>query len=221
MAAIGDVVAFMVAKLLLGGDANGLIDRVGEQALFRRVNRIEQAFAAEIAVFHDGEGATVEREAGGVGLPVRAERCGFARRPERKPLGIDLGLQDRHHRGLVLADGDGLGKVIGEIVIEGGGGCVGSDGTTRQALVVRVLDDASVGGTGGVEHRHTVGHRDRLIHAPTNFAQASSDSCQHCQSRRLCRSPFRSRFRSSLPFAVPVEEAVSVFAALRASAGVS
>ncbi len=51
----GDTVnAFGVVRVV-GGDANGFIDGVGEQPLFCGMYRIEQAFAAEVAVFHDRE----------------------------------------------------------------------------------------------------------------------------------------------------------------------
>ena len=53
---------------------------------------------------------------------------GCARRPERDALGVDLGLQDGDEGGLVLADGDGFGEVVGEVVVEGGGGGVGGEG---------------------------------------------------------------------------------------------
>ena len=39
---------------------------------------IEQAFAAEVAVFDDGEAAAVEGEVGGVGDPEGAQRDGWA-----------------------------------------------------------------------------------------------------------------------------------------------
>ena len=45
--------------LVFGGDVDGLVGGVGEQALFVRVDGIEEAFAAEGAVFDDGEGAAV------------------------------------------------------------------------------------------------------------------------------------------------------------------
>ena len=83
----GDVVE--VFRFL--GDADGLVDGVGEQALFGRMDGVEEAFAAEVAVFDDGEGAAVEGEAGGVGDPERAQRwSGLLRRPERHAFGVDL-----------------------------------------------------------------------------------------------------------------------------------
>jgi hypothetical protein len=39
----------------LCGDADGLIDGVGEQALLGGMDGIEQAFATEVAVLDDGE----------------------------------------------------------------------------------------------------------------------------------------------------------------------
>ena len=128
--------------LRLGGDAHGLINGVGEQALLGGMDRVEQAFAAEVAVFDDGEGAAIEREVGGVGDPESAQRRGLARRPERHALGVDLGLQDGDERGLILADGDGLGEVIGEVVVEGGSGGVGGDGGCGIAAGRTVPDSA-------------------------------------------------------------------------------
>ena len=71
----GDVVRIFV---VLDGCMDGLIGGVGEQAFFVGVDGVEEAFAAEVAVFDDREGAAVERKAGGVGDPERAEGLGDA-----------------------------------------------------------------------------------------------------------------------------------------------
>ena len=112
----------------IGGDADGLVDGVGEQAVLVGMDGIEQAFAAEVAVLDDGEGAAVEGEVGGVGDPEGAQRDGLLRRPEGDALGVDFGLQDGDEGGLVFADGDGFGEVVLEVVVEGGGGGVGGEG---------------------------------------------------------------------------------------------
>ena len=48
-----------VLLVWLGGDADGLVGGVGEQALLAGVDGVEEAFAAEVAVLDDGEGAAV------------------------------------------------------------------------------------------------------------------------------------------------------------------
>src|ERR1039458_4399374 len=105
------------------------------------MNGIEQTLAAEVAVLDDGEGTAVEREVRGVGDPQGTKRGGLPCRPERDALGIDLGLQYGDERGLVLADGDGLGEVVGEVVVEGGGGGVGVDGGASGLLKGCSADD--------------------------------------------------------------------------------
>ena len=132
-----------VAGRRLAGDVDGLVDGVREQTLFGGMDWIEQTLAAEVAVFDDGEGAAVEREVGGVGDPERAQRNGLLLGPERDWLGVDLGLQDGHHRRFILADGDGFGEVVGEVIVEGGGGGVGGDGTQCEVLVKLVFDGAA------------------------------------------------------------------------------
>ena len=132
----GDVAGVVVA---FGGDVDGLVGGVGEQALFVGVDGVEEAFAAEVAVFDDGEAAAVEREAGGVGDPERAEGLRSAVAvggDEGDAVGVDLGLQDGDEGGLVFADGDGLGEVVGEEVVEGGGFGVGGEGGGGGVLVV-------------------------------------------------------------------------------------
>jgi hypothetical protein len=42
--------------VVVGGDVDGLVGGVGEQAFFVGVNGVEQSFAGEVAVFDDGEG---------------------------------------------------------------------------------------------------------------------------------------------------------------------
>ena len=73
----GDVLTRLGVVGVVGGDADGLVDGVGEQALLGGMDGVEQAFAAEVAVLDDGEGAAVEREVGGVGDPERAQRRGL------------------------------------------------------------------------------------------------------------------------------------------------
>jgi hypothetical protein len=63
--AVGCFVAF-------GGDVDGLVGGVGEEAFFVRVDGVEEAFAAEVAVFDEGEAAPVEGKAGGIGDPQSA-----------------------------------------------------------------------------------------------------------------------------------------------------
>ncbi len=72
----GDV-AGVVA--VVGGDADGLVGGVGEEAALVGVDGVEEAFAAEAAVLDDGEAAAVEGEVAGVGDPEGAERTGLAR----------------------------------------------------------------------------------------------------------------------------------------------
>ncbi len=104
------------------GDADGLVGGVGEEAPLVGVDGVEEAFAAEGAVFDDGEGASVEGEVAGVGDPEGAEGCGLLRRPEGDSLDGELGLEDGDEGGLVFADGDGVGEGVLEEVVEGGGG---------------------------------------------------------------------------------------------------
>ncbi len=59
-------------------DADGLVGGVGEEAALVGVDGVEEAFAAEVAVFDDGEGAAVEGEGGGVGDPEGAQGGGVA-----------------------------------------------------------------------------------------------------------------------------------------------
>ena len=125
------MVSFTTRRLgavLAGGDTDGLVGGVGEQAFFARVDGVEQAFAAEAAVFDDREGAAVEREAGGVGDPEGSQGDGLGGRPEGDSLDGKLGLEDGDEGGFVLADGDGVGEGVFEEVVEGGGGGLGGDG---------------------------------------------------------------------------------------------
>src|SRR5665213_1288804 len=67
----GDAADVFVA---FGGDVDGLVGGVGEQAALVGVDGIEETFAAEVAVFDESEAAAVEGETGGVFDPERAER---------------------------------------------------------------------------------------------------------------------------------------------------
>ena len=55
----GDVFDVVGVVGVVGGDSNGLIGGVGEQAALVGVDGIEEAFATEVSVFDDGEGAAV------------------------------------------------------------------------------------------------------------------------------------------------------------------
>ena len=44
---------------VFGGDVDRLVGGVGEEAFLVGVDGVEEAFAAEVAVFYDGEGAAV------------------------------------------------------------------------------------------------------------------------------------------------------------------
>jgi fibronectin-binding autotransporter adhesin len=117
--------------LLFGRDVDGLVGGVGEQAFFVGVDGVEEAFAAEVAVFDDGEAAAVERLAGGVGDPEGAQGLrggGAVGGDEGDAVGGDFGLERGDEGGLVFADGDGVGEVVGEEVVEGGGFGVGDEG---------------------------------------------------------------------------------------------
>jgi len=104
---------------VVGGDADGLIGGVGEETALGGVDGVEEAFAPEVSVFDDGEAAAVEGEVAGVFDPEGAEGDGVGGRPEADALGVDLGLEDGDEGGLVLADSDGLGELVLEVVVEG------------------------------------------------------------------------------------------------------
>ena len=104
--------------------AHRLVGGVGEQPLLAGMNRIEQALAGKLAGLEDGKAARVERQLGFVFQPYRAQRRRLPLAPQRDVLGGKLLLQDRHHRRLVLVDGDRRGQRVLEEVVEGVGGDV-------------------------------------------------------------------------------------------------
>ena len=124
----GDVFDAVGVIGVVGGDADGLVGCVGEKAALVGVDGIEEAFAAEVSVFDDGEGAAVESEVGGVGDPEGAQGYGLLCRPEGYAFGVNLGLEDGDQGGLVFVDGDGFRDLVLEVVVEGVGGGVGGEG---------------------------------------------------------------------------------------------
>ncbi len=131
----GEVLDAVGVIAMVDGDADGLVGGVGEETPLAGVDGVEEAFAGETAVLDDGEGAAIEGEVGDVGDPERAQGLELLWGPEGDTLGVDLGLEDGDEGGLVAANGDGLGEVVGEVVVEGAGGGVGSDGVRSGGLV--------------------------------------------------------------------------------------
>ena len=179
-------VMWLRGLVAFGGDVDGLVGGVGEQALLVGVDGVEEAFAAEVAVFDDGEGAAVEREAGGVGDPERAERLRVlvaAVGDEGDAVGVDLGLQDGDERGLVFADGDGFGEVVVEEVVEGGGGGVGD---AREAAAASFVG-ARAGGAGAAAEVLPCALPAPMTAAPLAAVTPLRDRASHGRCRAMLR----------------------------------
>ena len=101
-------------------DTDAEVDGVGDEALFARLDRLDQAFAGERAALDQRQAAAVERQAGVVGQPHGAQRLRHAacRAPQRDALDGDVVLDDRDHRRLVAADGDRLFQLVLEQLAE-------------------------------------------------------------------------------------------------------
>ncbi len=99
------------------------------------MNGVEQAFTAEAAILDDGKRTTIEGEMRRVGDPKGAKGNRFGRRPKGDALSLDGGLEDGDESGAVARDGDGIGEIVGEEVVEGGGGGVGVGGAGGNGLV--------------------------------------------------------------------------------------
>ena len=65
----------------VGGDADGLVGGVGEETALVGMDGVEEAFAAKVSVFDDGEAAAVKGEVAGVGDPEGAQGRGLRGRP--------------------------------------------------------------------------------------------------------------------------------------------
>ena len=122
---------FNAAKLALGGilfrmnpDMDGLIDRVGEQAFFTRMDGVNQALASECSALEDGEVAIVEGERGIVFEPQGAKRLRLGFAPESYALNGESLLEDGYHCRFVFVDGDRLSERVLEEIVEGVGGYV-------------------------------------------------------------------------------------------------
>lgn len=79
---------------------------------------LDQAFSGEGVAVEDVEGSGVEGQAAAIGDPKGATNFSRVLVPDRDLFRIDARLQNRHQRGLVLADGDLLLEVVLEIVAE-------------------------------------------------------------------------------------------------------
>ena len=97
-----------------GGDVNGGVAGIREEAALVGLDGIEKAFAGKAVAFDDGEGAGVERGAGGVAEPEGVAGDVVVFIPDGDFERVNTGLHDGHERGLVFADGDGLLDVVGE-----------------------------------------------------------------------------------------------------------
>ena len=139
----GDVAQVRGVDAPLGADVHRLVDRIGEQALFARVDRVGETFARKLAVVEDGEAAAVQRRIAGVGEPQRPQRHGIRCVVQSDALSLDVGLENGDEGGLVLVDGDRLGEGVLEEVVEFGR--VGARGFVLDGVVVRTSAVASAG----------------------------------------------------------------------------
>ena len=99
-------------------DSDCRIGRVGNQAAFIGMNRLEHAFPGKGVAVNQVEGASIERKATGVVDPKCPEHVLRASGPERYLLRFDPGLENGDQGRLVLTDGDLLLELVLEIVAE-------------------------------------------------------------------------------------------------------
>ena len=108
----------LILVLLFRVDEESEIGGIRQQALFARLDGVQQAFTCECVTFENVETAAIEGEIAVVVDPESAQNRTLGRVPERDSLCVNARLQDRHESGLVLADGDSVLEFVFEEIPE-------------------------------------------------------------------------------------------------------